>query len=488
MMRYMRSLPASARRAGAAVTGLALAATVTAIAVTPASAERPARAAHTWSVKVHRGGHDAKVVFHRRHPGEVLLDVTVAARGVSWAQRKNESAVVSAYVDGHYVTDIVITSSGPVTRQFALGRLRHGRHVLRLHYADGRSPSKAGVATLRGIRFTTVRPGNPEYAAARYSPVLYGRNVAGLGGRFQNNRTDTPLIAWHRILPAAAPGHSMIEYTVLWSNEDGGTNTPALMAQWGRTTDIEWIYRVEVNAKGVRVPGTGVFQSAGHGTQTFRGRYDGTHPVLQTCTGNNNVCDSKALRTLKERPDPMRFALSTRGVLPADQPREHEMDTHPWTYQVMAREMLREHKIESPSDPASLSVGDQRSYLYVAVTHSTTPAGSAGGVGLALEVRLKGDPTTYSSNHGIAFWTINRDGPAATTVELPVGTNAGDVASISAVRVPIGTDNGATLSVTRINRAFFLGRTYRPRPSFVRWHGNATLTVGSPTAQLWPAT
>jgi hypothetical protein len=185
--------------------------------------------------------------------------------------------------------------------------------------------------------------------------------------------------------------------------------------------------------------------------------------------------------------DPMRFALSTRGLLSASQPREHEMDRHPWTYQVMAREMVREHKIERHSDPASLAVGDQRSYLYVAVDHTTAPTGSAGGVGLAVDVQLKGDATTYTSNHGISLWTINRNGPAATTVELPAGTTAGDVASISVRRVPIGTDNGATLTVNRITRAFFLGRTYLPRPSFVRWHGSVTLTTGSPSAQVWPA-
>jgi hypothetical protein len=184
----------------------------------------------------------------------------------------------------------------------------------------------------------------------------------------------------------------------------------------------------------------------------------------------------------------MRFALSTRSVLPADQQREHEMDRHPWTYQVMAHEMRREHKIESPSNPASESVGDQRSYLYVALVHTTAPAASAAGLGLAVEVRLKGDATTYTSSHGNEFWTIDRDGPAATTVELPVGTKAHDVASISVVRVPIATDNGAALTVTRVNRAFFLGRNYLPHPSFVRWRGSVTLTAGAPTAQLWPAT
>ena len=246
----------------------------------------------------------------------------------------------------------MITSSGPVARQFALGHLGAGTHTLRLHYAAQRSPSDAGVARLEDLGFRTLAGTGAAAVAAKYAPVLYGRNLAALGGRFQNNHTDTPLIAWHQVLPADRPGHSVIEYSVAWSNEDGGTSTPALMAQWGRTTDIEWVYRVEVNARGGRVKGSGVFQSAGHGTATFHGRYDGTHPLLETCTENNNVCDTVD--------DPMRFALSTRDVLPAGQPREHEMDIHPWTYQVMAREMVRERKIEPTPNPLSLAVGDQR--------------------------------------------------------------------------------------------------------------------------------
>jgi hypothetical protein len=46
-----------------------------------------------------------------------------------------------------------------------------------------------------------------------------------------------------------------LQYSIIWSNEDGGTNTPQLMARWGRSTDIEWIYRVEVDQNANRVPG-----------------------------------------------------------------------------------------------------------------------------------------------------------------------------------------------------------------------------------------
>ena len=219
----MRTLLPSVRRPRAAAAGLAavaLAATVTST-LGPASAERPAHGsrAHVTAVAVHRGGPDRTVVFHRAHAGEVFLDATVSAKGVSWARRGNESAVVSAFVDGRYATDIVITSAGGVARQFALGHLGAGRHTLRVHYAAGRSPSNAGAARLRDIAFRTVRPGSPAYVAAKYAPVLYGRTDVPRGRPLQNNHTDTPLIAWHQVLHAATPGHSILEYSVAWSNE-----------------------------------------------------------------------------------------------------------------------------------------------------------------------------------------------------------------------------------------------------------------------------
>jgi hypothetical protein len=474
----------------AVAVGLLVAAVSTTSAVAPASAGRAVPATHVTAVKVHRGGPDATIAFHRASAGEAFLNVTVSARGVSWADRGNTSAVVSAYVDDRYATDIVITSASPVGRQFALGNLRAGRHTLRLHYAAGRSPSDAGVASLQDIGIWTMKKSSPGYVAARYAPVLYGRNVAATGDRFQNNHTDTPLVAWHEVRPAATRGHSIIEYSVVWSNEDGGTSPPALMARWGRTTDIEWIYRVEVDARGHRVPGSEVFQSPAHGTTVFHGRYDGSHPLLQTCTSNNNVCDKPTLAAQHQAQDPMRFSLSTRQIRPSGQPREHLMDRHPWTYQVMAREMVRERKIEPSSDPDTFLLGDQRTYLYLAVDHDTVPAGAAGVVGLAVDVRLKADPThAYLSDHDISTWTVNRDDPAATTVELPAGTKPVDIASIAVTRVPSPFDptNTASLHVTDLNRAFFLGTGYLPHPTFARLRLDTTLTVDSPTAVIWPA-
>lgn len=269
---------------------------------------------------------------------------------------------------------------------------------------------------------------------------------------------------------------------MVWSNEDGGTDTPALMARWGRTTDIEWIYRVEVDASGRRVDGTAVYQAPMHLTLKFTGRYEGDHPLLQTCTQNNNMCDVSS-------PDPpLRFLLDAAGTRPDGRAREVVMDREPWTYRIAAQEMVREKKIENPSDPATREVGDQRTYLFVEFAKTTGAATGSGSVpGVALGVRLKSDPSRlYRSDHDEPTWSIDRDGAVATTVELPEGTRVSDIAGIEALRRPTGTgDNGAPATVTSINRGFFLDDSFLPQPSSVEWKGSVTLTQANPSAVLW---
>jgi hypothetical protein len=272
---------------------------------------------------------------------------------------------------------------------------------------------------------------------------------------------------------------------VVWSNEDGGTDTPALMARWGRTTDIEWIYRVELDAAGHRVPGSDVFQAPAHQTLQFTGGYEGEHPILQTCTANNNMCDA----VVSPPGGIMRFFLAADQTRPADRAREELMDANPWTYPVMAEEMLREGKVEVPADPATPAMGDQRSYLYLEVDKDTGAGTSAGTApGVAIGVRLRADPTLYRSDHSQLSWAIARDDPAATTIELPLGTTTADVAEVVAIRQPMdGTDNGAPVTVTSVNRAFLLGSTYQPGNSFITVRTNLTLTAAQPTATLWTA-
>jgi hypothetical protein len=442
----------------------------------------PAAPAGAAPVTVVDRGHDRTITFRTSRAGEALADLTAAAPGVSWAVKGHESAVLSLFVDGRYVTDDVVPAAFPITRSFALGHLNAGHHRLRLHLATDRSAGTRVRVT--ETAFHAVPAGSAGYTDLAHAPVLYGRGGADWGGPFQNAYTDTPLVAWHEDVPATVPGHRLLTYSYIWSNEDGGTSTPQLMARWGRTTDIEWIYQVEVDAHGRRVPGTAVFQAPNHVTQPFAGTYEGDHPLLQTCTLNNNICDTVD--------DPMRFSLSTtQGLDATTQAREQVMDRNPWTYWVAAAESRREGKVQAdPPTTSTTYIADPRDYLYLVVRKQTVnPPNDVNWVGLSIGVRLKGDPVLYRSDHLFADRSIQRDLPAATTVQLPPGTVPSDIAEIIGIRVPAtAVDTGATIKVQAINRAFFLGRDDQPGTSFVSGPTPATLTRENPTATLWPAT
>ncbi|GAA4214339.1 hypothetical protein GCM10022220_40770 [Actinocatenispora rupis] len=462
---------------------------LTALAV--AGLGRPAHSAPTAGRTV-RAGQDLVRPFPMRHDGEGQLALTVSAPGVSWGVAGHESAVLSAYVDGRYVTDVVIGSETPTDRAFFLGHLSAGGHVLRLTLAEDRSRGGTS-ATVRGLRLGEVDPGSAAYAVAAHAPVLYGRTLAQWGGDFQNAYTDVPLIAWHEVTDEPG-GYHQVRYTIVWSNEDGGTGlAPAsLMARWGRTTDIEWIYhagvyQLEVDPDGNAVPGTEFYQAPQHGEVAFAGRYEHHHPVLQTCTDNNNVCDTLDAGA---QAHPMRFTPSVAQELPAGAAREIMMDRNPWTYWMTAQEMVREGKTEAVADPATPELSDERNYLYLVVKKTTVAdQNSNPWIGAAVGVRLKGDDTLYRSDHAQPGWSVQRDDPAATTVELPPGTTAADIASISVLRAPGNGDNGGEIRVESIERAMFLDASYRPEPYFIADHAvsGVTLTAAAPEAVVWTA-
>jgi hypothetical protein len=462
-----------------AVVGMIAAAVGAAVPAAGASVQR--------RVAVTRDGHDDVVQFRTKVAGEELLDVTAAAPAITWARNGAESAVLRISVDGRYATDDVVMEATPVTRSFDLGTLPAGRHELRLHFDAASSSEPAEVVYVSRTHFETVPAGTTAFVELSHSPVLYGRDIAGVNavetGPYQNAITDTPLVAWHEDTPAPTPGHRVLTYSIIWSNEDGGTSTPALMAMWGRTTDIEWIYHVEVDAAGHTVPGTAEFQSPAHVTASFAGTYEGDRPLLQTCTLNNNVCDKVD--------DPMRFSLSTaEGLDGATQAREQVMDANPWTYRIMAEEVRREGKVVAdPSPTQTVLIADPEEYLYLVVLKHTVgaPNGGLPFVGLTVGIRLKGDPTLYRSDQGHVLWSLQRDGAAATTVRLPPGTRPSDIAEIDAIRLAVGRDTGATIQVQAINRAFFLNARDAPRRSFLSGPTPATLTAAAPTAILYSA-
>jgi len=109
-------------------------------------------------------------------------------------------------------------------------------------------------------------PGDPGWAALAHAPILYAR--ANTIGRFD----DIPMISYCERLEE--DGRPLLQYTVSFSNEDGGTSTRALMARWGRTTDVEYIYRTWLDAAGEVTRAT--IQAEDHKEVAFRGQREGS--------------------------------------------------------------------------------------------------------------------------------------------------------------------------------------------------------------------
>jgi len=323
---------------------------------------------------------------------EARLTFRASASGTDWSRARHEAAVLAIAVDGRVVGDVVaVRSARPSVYRVGLGRVASGTHIVSIALDRAKSAPAVREARAGKLRIALARPSD---RVARYAPILYGRDLPQIPGRYENNHTDAPLVAYHTS-STDAPGRTTIEYSVIWSNEDAGTDAPALMARWGRTTDIEWIYRVTLDRRGRRL--SDVYQGPDHAILPFTGARERHHPLLRTATANNT--------TLPVGPEAAvsryRFPLDASRSLPAGRGREAMMDANPWTYQVMAKEMARERKLESPASPDTPALSDQRDYLFAEVKKATTyPVAPAPGswVGVALAVQLRGSHRWFTSN------------------------------------------------------------------------------------------
>ena len=435
------------------------------------------------------GASPERIGFRAPGAAEAKLAITASAPRTDWGEAGRESAVLSVWLDGRWSQDVVLFAGAErFTYEVALGRVTRGRHRVEVVFDPAKSPPGA-----RGVRVRRLAPSlvPADDLVARHAPILYGRDLPEIPGRYENNATDVPLLAYHT-RSAAADGTTTIEYTTIWSNEDGGTNTPALMARWGRTTDIEWIYRVVLDARG-RITRE-EYQAPNHETKPFTGAKEGRHPLLVNVTANNN---------LEQVTDPgattgYRFFADTSRTLPAARAREAVMDANPWTYRISAEELAREGELEPAPSPDTELVSDQRNYLFAEVDKDTAyaaPPAAGTWVGTALAVQLRGGDRWYTSHHDVPDWSIQRDDPAATTVELPPGTAAADIAAIKAIAVPVAATGDTpapapadnTIHVRKLNRGFLLDEAHLPQPSFLQWDGDEVLTPARPEAVLWTA-
>ncbi|MDX2033384.1 MAG: hypothetical protein SF339_22100 [Blastocatellia bacterium] len=386
--------------------------------------------------------------FDVKAESEALLDLTASVPGTSWMEAGREAATVTILVDGRVHQDLILFNGA---RRFSyrllLGRVSPGAHTVRVDLNAARSAAGAGRVELHELAVSTVDRAQPEFLALAHAPILHAR--PNTIGKF----SDVPLLMYYEV--DRTGDRTRLRYSVIFSNEDGGTQTAALMARWGRTTDIEWVIETELDAEGRAVGST--FQGVNHETKVFRGRREADHPLLITASDNNNFADDRESE-MRFAPRPIPFDLRSRS-------REEVMDQSPWTYRVMAEEMIREGKITTQRS-LGREIADLRRYLYI-----DAASDQQGGVGVSFAVKLKGDSRWFTSDLGINYNKIDRSGYFRTTILLPAPIALQQIERI-AVRCDLLNTPRSKEELTRaaaakcdlksVNKAFLLDQQFQP--------------------------
>jgi hypothetical protein len=416
--------------------------------------------------------------FTLETPAEAVASVTAGCARCSWEARGREAAVLVLEVDGRYSQHLVLTR-GEAAAEYAvmLGPLAAGPHRLRVSLDGPASAAGTGPVTLTAlaVRAVSGRDALPE--AQAFAPFLYAR--PGTVERF----SDIPVLTWYE--DERTERGRRLRYSVVFTNEDGGTPVDRLMATWGRTTDVEFVYAVELDDAGRALAET--IQGKGHELVPFAGRHEGRHPLLWVVTDNNMVGDRGAT-SVRFGPAPLRADL-------ADRSREAVMDDHPWTYRVSSEEVRREGRVEAGAPPGSERIPDPGRFVFL---EACAPSENAT---LAVSIGVRGPDgglSWHASDAGGPTFRVVRaahnfpNGCFQAAVALPSGA---DEAAIRAVRfraytrpaqkneapLPAGSGRARLL---RVNRLFMLDANDEPGRNLLSWTGDVSLVGEGPEHEL----
>lgn len=386
--------------------------------------------------------------FHLASDMEVGLEIEAHSPGASWIRKGAEASAIVISVDGKYNQDLLLWAGDELfSYRVMLGRLQKGRHTVSVALNAARSAAGAQSAEVKSLHpllfsgASGTKDTKEEQLALEHSPVLYAR--ANAIDRF----TDIPLLIYYEILHEAN-SNVIVRYTAIFTNEDGGTQTAALMARWGRATDIEWVY--QIRAQGGKVIEE-TYQGIEHETKFFTGPRDsGRHPLLAVASDNNNFSDL-ACSAVRFAPFPLRAQLAAAT-------RESVMDLYPQTYRVMTEELIRERRIsDTPADINTIA--DPREYLYIEATSDQE------GAALAFDVKVLGQGKPFASDMGEPRLRIDRSGYFRTAVRLPKDVSPAALESITArchaTQKPASQRRCRNLKVVRV---LVLDQNFVPRP------------------------
>lgn len=340
------------------------------------------------------------------------------------------------------VTALDVAVDGEVkTTVLVFGKIGHPAYTALVHALPaGRheitaqpSPYWAWPATAAAPTLTASAA--PDSVVVAHAPALWLR-ADTIG-----TTTDLPLVLYAEDL--RVDGTGVLRYSYIFSNEDGGTATPALLARWGRTTDIEMAYEEEW--KGGRVASSR-FQAPDHHVLEYGGTRQAEHPTLVDATLNNVFLDrGRTAVKITMVPTVVNLASATR---------ESVMDGAPWVYRRMADELQEEGK--------TAVYGDVREYLYVDAKLTLTDAAVAA-------VARGADGTWRSSDRGIKDLAVDRNGWVR--IAIPQSRRATDVGFVC---YPLKSSPGTCR--VEISRVLSLDDNYTP--GFDRGAGTLDLQAG----------
>jgi hypothetical protein len=386
--------------------------------------------------------------------GEVVARVTVDCDACAWDTTGTEAVVLAITLDDRAPVHLPVVRPGEAEYRILLGRIGRGRHTATVRVDPDltsvslRAPGSASFA----IEVDQIATDSAAHQAISLAPYVYAR--PDTVGKF----TDVPLLMWYEFEPTDRG--TRYRYSVIFSNEDGGTPADRLMATWGRTTDIEYLYSVEVDANGSILSED--MQGPKHEILPFKGTREGGHPLLWVSTENNMVLD-QGKTSVRYAPAPTLVTLENVS-------REVVMDSNPWTYEVMAKELSREGKIVADAPPGQGAIPDLRRFVFL------EGCGEAGSNAITASANVAG--AWHSSDRGVAEYRIVRDGCFRAAIPLPGTAGVGDVSSIR-FQAHARKDRAAgTSRITRLNRVFSLDEQFAPGPSVMQWEGSASLTPG----------
>jgi hypothetical protein len=410
--------------------------------------------------------------FRLERASEAVAVIRAYCELCDWGSRGREAAVVALSLDGALQQHVVLTRGTRADYRVLLGALREGDHRLALALDTRWSARRTGAVRIEDVSVAAVAADDPAHEALAHAPIVHTRKGS------LDCFSDAPLVAWVETFPTAGGGREL-RYSIVFSHEDGGTPLDRLLATWGRATDIELVYAVELDALG-RVR-RAEYQGKDHVTTAFAGRREANHPVLYVVTRNNMLGD-RGPATPRVALAPVPFSLDSVS-------REAVMDAYPWTHQVSAAEVRREGLVADGARPGSKRIPDPRRFAYLEA------CGSVSDARLAFDVALgstEGALQWYASDAGLPAFRVARSGCFRAAVALPRDAAASDV---QAVRLrahtrpkhrnetPLPRGTGAA-HLDRINRLFGIGADDKPGPSLFSWNGGRELAPDGPPLEL----